>query len=339
MINDILIFRTDRIGDLLTTCPAIITIKNSIDNSRITLVSSELNHSYAKSFDIFEEVYLYPRGSLLKKINFVYKLSKKKFEYIFVLDGKDRSIISSIFIQSKFKISIIPVVSAKKKKFFFYKLSNIKFVKDDEKTSLVKIFQKALNYCKSNVQISNYDFLTKKKNNNFSSQISIKNYIHIHLDEKWIKKHYISSYTDINPSYNGFIDFVKFIANKNNNILITTGMIDFDLLQSLKSKFFIKKTDKIYYKNLLNTSIYLIYKASFEDLESLIREAKVFIGCHGGLTHVPNSFNIKIIDIIEESKKEWYGRYTLYLKNYKQINRGEFNEIKEELLNNILNKQ
>ena len=66
-----------------------------------------------------------------------------------------------------------------------------------------------------------------------------KKYTLIHLDEKWTTKHYISSYTDINPSYNGFIDFVKFIANKNNNILITTGMIDFDLLQSLKSKFFI----------------------------------------------------------------------------------------------------
>ena len=44
-----------------------------------------------------------------------------------------------------------------------------------------------------NVQISNYDFLTKKENNNFSSNLSIKNYIHLHLDEKWIKKHYISA--------------------------------------------------------------------------------------------------------------------------------------------------
>jgi len=336
MINDVLIFRTDQIGDLLATFPAIITIKNNIDNCKITLVASEKNYNYAKSFDVFEEVYLFPKeGSLLKKIGFIYKLSKKKFKYIFVLDGKDRSIISSIFVKSKLKIATLSI----KKKFFFYKLFNIKLVKDDEKTSLMTIFQEALNYCKPNIQISNYDFLTKKKDNNFSSEISIDNYIHIHLDEKWTTKLYISSYTDINPSYNEFIDFIKNIAKENNNILITTGMIDFELLRNLKSKFFIKKTDKIYYKSLLNASIYLIYKASLDDFESLIRKSKIFISCHCGLTHAPNSFNIKIIDIIEKSKKEWYGRYTLYLKNYKQVNRGKFSEIKEELLHNILSKQ
>ena len=71
----------------------------------------------------------------------------------------------------------------------------------------------------------------------------------------------------------------------------------------------------------------------------IVRKSKIFISCHCGLTHAPNSFNIKIIDIIEKSKKEWYGRYTLYLKNYKQVNRGKFSEIKEELLHNILSKQ
>ena len=333
MINDVLIFRTDRIGDLLVTCPAILTIKNNIDNCKVTLVTSKRTYDYAKSFDIFEKIYVFPPDGLINKIIFIYKLSKKKFEYIFVLDGKDRSIISSLFVSSKLKIAVF----SKKKNNFFYKLFKIKFVKDDEKTDLMKIFQKAINYCIPNVQISNYDFLTRKKNNNFSSNLSIKNYIHLHLDEKWIKKHYISSYTDINPSYNEFTNFINSLAN-NNNILITTGIIDFDLLTNLKNNFFKKKTDKIYYKNLVHSSIYLIYKPSLEDLESLTREAKVFVSCHCGFTHVPNSFNIKIIDIIEKSKKEWYGRFTLYLKNYKQIDRRKFSEIKDELLNNILNK-
>ena len=110
MINDVLIFRTDQIGDLLATFPAIITIKNNMDNCKISLVASEKNYNYAKSFDVFEEVYLFPKeGSLLKKIGFIYKLSKKKFKYIFVLDGKDRSIISSIFVKSKLKIATLSI--------------------------------------------------------------------------------------------------------------------------------------------------------------------------------------------------------------------------------------
>ena len=48
MINDVLIFRTDRIGDLLVTCPAILTIKNNIDNCKVTLVTSKSSYDYAK---------------------------------------------------------------------------------------------------------------------------------------------------------------------------------------------------------------------------------------------------------------------------------------------------
>ena len=333
MINDVLIFRTDRIGDLLVTCPAILTIKDNIDNCEITLVTSKKSYDYAKSFNIFKKIYVFPADSLINKIIFIYKLSRKRFKYIFVFDGKDRSIISSLFINSKLKIAVF----SKKKNNFFYKLFKIKFVRDDERTDLMKIFREVINYCIPSVQISNYDFLTKKENNNFSSNLSIKNYIHLHLDEKWIRKHYISSYTDINPSYNEFTNFINNLA-KDNSILITTGLIDFDLITDLKNNFFKKSSDKIYYRKHPHSSIYLIYKPSLEDLESLTRESKIFVSCHCGFTHVPNSFNIKIIDIIEKSKKEWYGRYTLYLKNYKQIERRKFSEIKDELLNNILNK-
>ena len=41
MVNNILIFRTDKIGDLLTTCPTIVTIKKYLKNSEITLISSK----------------------------------------------------------------------------------------------------------------------------------------------------------------------------------------------------------------------------------------------------------------------------------------------------------
>ena len=38
---NIIIFRTDRVGDLIVTCPAIITIKNYFEDPSITIVTSE----------------------------------------------------------------------------------------------------------------------------------------------------------------------------------------------------------------------------------------------------------------------------------------------------------
>ena len=56
MTNNILVFRTDRIGDLLITCPAIVTIKKHFPNSSITMIASRKNYDYAKGLKIFEDV-------------------------------------------------------------------------------------------------------------------------------------------------------------------------------------------------------------------------------------------------------------------------------------------
>ena len=84
MLKNILIFRTDRIGDLLLTCPAIITLKNYFNNSKITLISSEKNYEYAKTLKLFDEIYKFPKNNIINKILLIAKLRAKKFDYIFV---------------------------------------------------------------------------------------------------------------------------------------------------------------------------------------------------------------------------------------------------------------
>ena len=183
MFNNILIFRTDKIGDLLTTCPTIVTIKKYLKNSEITLISSKKNHAYAKSLNIFDKVYKFPNDNLFNKIKFIYKLAKKKFDYVFIYDTKDRSLISSIFISSKYKFA----ATSNKKFNYFCRLFNIKFLEANKDIAWDDIFQKSLYYCQINTKINNYDFLKKKKDNNFSLKISVNSYIHIHLDEKMAK--------------------------------------------------------------------------------------------------------------------------------------------------------
>ena len=45
--------------------------------------------------------------------------------------------------------------------------------------------------------------------------------------------------------------------------------------------------------------------------------------------------NVKIIDLVDENYKNWYQRYTSYIKNYNFVYRNKFSEIKDEMLNKI----
>jgi len=325
MTNKVLIFRTDRIGDLLFSCPAIIKIKDSLEKSSITLIASEKNYDYAISLNIFDHVHQFPKKNILKKIRFIYKLIKENFDYVFVFDGKERSILSSMLIKSKYKVVIVEKVKK------YYKIFKIKYIEDKIGEDLFIKFKKALSYSHINNEINVFNVLKNKKNNNFHEKIPLSKYIHIHLDEKWFDGLYINKYTSINPTYEEFVDFINKLS-VHNNVLITTGIIEFKLLDKLKLDFFNKKSDKVYMKEKNNYSIYLIYKPSFDDIESLLCKTEILISCHGAITHAANSFNVKKIDIIENSKIEFYKKYTSYLSFYKPIYRENFKLLKIKLL-------
>ena len=108
-----------------------------------------------------------------------------------------------------------------------------------------------------------------------------------------------------------------------------------DLVKNLINNYFKKIDDNIYCKKRLDKSIYLIYKPTFEDIESLLRNSKTLVSCHGAITHAANSFNVKIIDIIEENKKKFYQRFTSYLSQYSKVYRGDFSSIKNYLFNKL----
>ena len=325
----VLIFRTDRIGDLIVSGPAIYTINKFFKNAEITLISSRKNYLFAKKLDIFYEIIEFPRSGIINKIKFISKLYKKKFDYIFILDGKERSILTSSLIRANRKVGLTNKIK------LYYNLINIKFFKDDETTNLSIIFQKMLDYCKIKTEIENYNFLTQKKDNNFSSNVPIKNFVQIHLDEKWINDLYIESYTDINPKYTDFITFLESL-NKVNNIVITTGLIKFNLINEVKNNYFTKINEKLYFKKNETNFIYLVLETSFEDLVSLLQNTKILIACHGSITHASNSFNVKKIDIIERKKINFYNRFTSYLKNYHVIFRDDFILLKDEIDKKIM---
>ena len=320
-MTNILIFRTDRIGDLLLTCPAIKTIKKYFPNSSLDVVTSEKNFEYAKTFDFINTVYLFPKKNLLKKIFFFFKLNKNYYDYIYIFDGKDRSILISCFLSSKNKFAKI----VKTKHAYLCKLFNIKYAQDIFGKNLNDLHQSLLDYSNIKEKINNFDYLNTKYDNKYAADIPFKDLIMIHFDEKWFSSTYINHYEDISPVYEDLVNFLEVISKKN-NVVITTGLYSNDLIKRLISDSK-KKINKNIHQSNINNNILIVNKPSFIDLESILRKTKVLISCHGALTHAAASLNVKIIDIVENSKDDLVKRYSLYIQDYHKLNRENFKDL------------
>ena len=102
-MKKILIFKTDRLGDLLNISPIINNLKLNYPNSSITLICSEYNKSIAKYYHndvehiVFEKPLIF---FLLKNIKFLFF---NNYDFIFQLDGKNHSYLTSILIKVKYE--------------------------------------------------------------------------------------------------------------------------------------------------------------------------------------------------------------------------------------------
>ena len=100
-----LIFRTDRVGDFLFTLKIIKIIKSNNQNSEITVVASEYNQDYIKSFSVIDEI-ITLKNNFFSKIKLIFFLRKKKYDSVIVHDGKNRSKFISLFLKYEKKLSV-----------------------------------------------------------------------------------------------------------------------------------------------------------------------------------------------------------------------------------------
>ena len=71
-------------------------------------------------------------------------------------------------------------------------------------------------------------------------------------------------------------------------------------------------------------NIIFIDQINFLDLELITSRSDLLIGCHGALSHVAAAYNIKQLDIIEETKSSFYHKWTKHFRNYNPIYRKKF---------------
>ena len=188
-MNNYLIFRTDRIGDFLITSILINSIKRNENNSHITLIVSEKNYDYVKSFEFVDKIILLKKG-LLERIKLISFLIKKNYKSIIIHDQKNRSKFISFFLRSNLKI--LPSINSDES--YIFGIKNI----------LKKL---------------DFDFiendLNTLNNRSYDYSINLKNFVMLHFDEKWLKNTYIESYVCIEPIKSEFVSLLIDIVKKN----------------------------------------------------------------------------------------------------------------------------
>ena len=294
-MNKYLIFRTDRIGDFLLTAILINSIKRNEPNSIITVVSSENNYNYIKSFDFVDEVILL-KNNFFDKIRLIKKLRKTYYEYVILHDSKKRSSKISLFLKFGLKIK-----------------SN-----NNLDISYIEIIKKILS--ELNFNFIDSDLNTLKQRNYNSLDYTNKDFILFHFDEKWIYSDYISEYTNIEPSKDALISFINLLLiTSNKELIITTGMNCPNILNDI-------------FDNNLDSRITIYKKLDFFDLENLISKCKLLVSCHGSVSHVAAAHKIKQIDIIDEKKLDFYSKWNAHFRNYTPIYRKKFSELTKEII-------
>ena len=295
-MNKYLIFRTDRIGDFLILAILIKSIRRNDPDSFINVVASEKNYNYIKSFKIVDKVTLLTNG-ILSKLKLIYFLRKEKYNTIIIHDRKQRSILISLFLKTNLKI----VSNAN---------LNISYFSD---------IKKILNHL--NFSFDKADLNTLNNRTYVGLESLENNYILFHFDEKWIHKEYISNYINIEPSEKELVSFFNLLVNKTNKkLVVTTGLNSPQILNKI---FRDKSNSKINYFNNLN----------FLEIESIIDKSDLLISCHGAVSHLATAKNIKQIDIIDESKTNFYKKWTDHFRNYSFIYRKNFSDLSKEIIN------
>ena len=104
-MNKYLIFRTDRIGDFLITAVLLKSIKKNDPSAHITLIASDKNFSYIKTFPYVDRV-IKLEHNLSSKLILILKLIKIRYKNIIIHDNKKRSKLISFFLKSKKKIYV-----------------------------------------------------------------------------------------------------------------------------------------------------------------------------------------------------------------------------------------
>jgi len=338
MKNKIIFFSIDRLGDFLIRSNVINKISKNYKFKEIAC--SEKNFKLIKTQNHFDKINLFNTNyNLINKFIYFFSFFLSKYDSVIVFDGKGISNLLLFFIRAKFKFIFIYKKKGSLNKIFFIikkfilRKFNIKFNvlfsrdyielnnKDHYPTKYIQLKK----YYK-NIDDNIYYFDEKNilnHNNNF------KNYILIHLDEKFI---------DIQNIKKDLTSSIKYLSKKTNKkIIITSFNNNHEYYKNLK----IKKINFHDMNNLrkLNDKIIIIENIPIINFYYFIKNSYVNISCHSGFfIHTSLLLGKMSVDILNKKDELWLNTWTPITKNYKKVYKSNTKEI-FNTIHKILNEK
>ena len=317
-MKKILVFKSDRIGDLINISSVIYNLKKNFPSSEITIVCSKYNSGIAKYYPDLQNIIIFDKSFFKFSLKYFKKLYLTKYDLLLQLDGKKSSYFCSTIVNSNIKAGLV---------FFKNKmiLSNLSIVK--RPNFLISKFFTYLEPCIEDYQISNnkdYHYLNLYLNilkrinlkiysqnhylpyNEINNQ-KFKNYLHIHIDEKWKKFD--------NIFYVNFVDKINNLSNTN-KIIITSNFNGNKFYFNIKDRF--KSNDNFLFKD----------KVSIEDLLNIVFYSQAVLSSHSGfIVHAAAAFQKNIIDLVPENINNELDRWVPYNIRYKRFNNENFSKL------------
>ena len=341
-MKKIIIFKTDRVGDLLHLSGCIRSIYENFKDSKITLICSNHNFQIAKNYPFIENYIILEKGNYLKTLFHHFNILRStKHSHLFILDGKNGSFFMSYFIKAETRSALC-----------FWKvkqLFNFKYSIYRPNKFLLKFFFNNYIICDenySNTQIKYQDLYFKllenikikinsRKNHyvlndefdsiflNFYKKYINKNYCIFHFDERWDKYK--------KEDLNNCLKIINILSSKM-KVLITTGIKPFKYLnnlESLFSSFNYKNKNFIIKENKETGNVIILKNMPLDLLAFFIRNSVKNISNHSGpILHISAAFDINVVDIIKQSKFNELARWIPFGAKYKRYS---FENLKENL--------
>ena len=327
MKNRIIFFSIDRLGDFLIRSNVINKISKNYKFKEI--VCSEKNFKLIKTQNHFDKINLFNTNyNLINKLIYFFCYFLKKYDSVIVFDGKGVSNLLLFVIRAKFKFTfiykkkgslnkilfIINKIVLKKFRIKYIVLFGRDYIDSNYKDHYPTKYKKLKKYYK-NIDSRTYYFNEKdisKHNHN------LKNYILIHLDEKFV---------DIQNINKDLTNSIRHLSKKTNKkILLTSFNNSFEYYKNLNFK-------KINFNNLnfnkiLNDKIIIIENIPIDNFYYFIKNSYINISCHSGF-FIHTSLLLKKIsvDIINKKDEKWLNTWIPITKNYKKVYKSNTNEI------------
>ena len=309
MSSKIVIFKNDRIGDLIPSVPAVNLIIEKNKNKEVIIYLSEINHKMKFLFNennvrIISINYKLPLKNRIDILNF---FIKTKISHVYILRPKNFFfLLPIIFYFKKIKFYGLCLDGKKnyKRPIIFLRKFLTKFVVNDRATLKKRASREKIqldlvkDQSDSNHSIKNYNF----KSSNILKKILPNNYSLIHYKKQ--------IFEDLGWGIDGLNKIIDELLRHYQNVVLIN-----DIEPSNDNKIFKKKYNWYDFNNQKSekkeSKVLYLENIDGLDMFNAIKLSKKTIACHGTITLLGNLTKVPILDIFycKIKNKNDYHRY------------------------------